>query len=136
MQRQIFVNLPVRDLERTKGFFAGLGFTFNPQFTDEKAACLVIADNIYSMLLTEPYFRTFTKKAVADATRSTEVLIALTCDSRAQVDEMVAKAVAGGGKAAREAKDHGFMYEHAFEDPDGHIWEVFWMDPDAAPPKE
>jgi predicted lactoylglutathione lyase len=136
MPRQIFINLPVKDLERSKAFFARLGFSFNPQFTDDKAACLVISDTIYSMLLTEPFFRTFTHKQIADTRTSTEVLLALTCDSRNEVDRMVAKAVDAGGKPAREPKDHGFMYERAFEDPDGHTWEVFWMDPNAAPPAQ
>ena len=129
MGRQIYVNLPVKDLERTKRFFAGLGFSFNPQFTDDKAACMVIADDIYAMLLVEPFFGTFTTKPVADATTSTEVLLALSCESRAVVDETVAKALASGGAAVREPTDHGFMYQHAFQDPDGHIWELLWMDP-------
>jgi predicted lactoylglutathione lyase len=129
MGRQIYVNLPKKDLERTKRFFAGLGFAFNPQFTDDKAACMVIADDIYAMLLVEPFFRTFTKKPVADATKSTEVLLALSCESRAAVDDTVAKALASGGAAVREPQDHGFMYQHAFQDPDGHIWELLWMEP-------
>jgi len=132
--RQIYVNLPVKDLERSKAFFAALGFSFNPQFTDANAACLVIGDNIYAMLLAEPFFRTFTSKQIVDTRTSIEVLVALSCDSRAEVDTMVEKAVAAGGKPARDAKDHGFMFERAFEDPDGHTWEVFWMDPNAAPP--
>ena len=128
MARQIFVNLPVRELERSKAFFGRLGFSFNPQFSDEKAACLVIEENsIYAMLLTEPYFKTFITKAVCDATKSTEVLVCLSCESKEEVDALVAKAAASGGKAAREPKDHGFMYEHAFEDPDGHIWELMHM---------
>jgi predicted lactoylglutathione lyase len=131
MPRQIFVNLPVKDLERSKAFFSALGYSFNPKFTDEKAACMIIGDNICTMLLTEPFFQTFISKRIADATQTTEVLIALNCDSRAEVDDMVAKAVKAGGKPAREPKDHGFMYEHAFEDLDGHIWELFWMDPNA-----
>ena len=128
MARQIFVNLPVRDLERSKAFFSRLGFGFNPQFTDEKAACLVIEENsIYAMLLSEPFFKTFIDKAICDAKKSTEVLIALSCSSKEEVDDLVAKASANGGRPAREAKDHGFMYEHAFEDPDGHIWELVYM---------
>jgi predicted lactoylglutathione lyase len=126
--RQIFVNLPVRDLERSKKFFASLGFGFDPQFTDEKAACMVVEkDAIHVMLLTEPFFKTFTPRAVADAKRSTEVLVCLSCDSQHEVDDLVAKASSAGGKPVREAKDHGFMYEHAFEDPDGHIWELVHM---------
>ena len=134
MQRQIYVNLPVRDLERSKRFFAHLGFAFEPKFTDEKAACMVVSDNIYVMLLTEPFFKTFTKKAVCDTTRSTEVLVCLSCGSRKEVDELVGKAAAHGGTTPREPKDHGFMYQHAFEDPDGHIWELMYMDPNAQPP--
>jgi predicted lactoylglutathione lyase len=126
--RQIFVNLPVSDLERSKKFFGSLGFGFDPQFTDENAACMVVEkDAINVMLLTEPFFKTFTPRAVADAKRSTEVLVCLSCDSRGEVDDLVAKASAAGGKPVREAKDHGFMYEHAFEDPDGHIWELVHM---------
>jgi predicted lactoylglutathione lyase len=126
MARQIFINLPVKDLDRTKKFFAGLGFSFNPQFTDEKAACMVIEENsIYAMLLTESFFKTFLgDRSIADARKTTEVLNCFSCSSREEVDALVAKAKAGGGKAYREAVDHGFMYQHAFEDPDGHIWEV------------
>jgi hypothetical protein len=124
----MYVNLPVRDLERTREFFSELGFGFEPKFSDEKAACMVIAEgSSYVMLLDERFFRTFTSKPVCDATRSTEVLVCLSCESDAQVDELVAKAWANGGKAAREAKDHGFMYQHAFEDPDGHTWELVHM---------
>lgn len=132
MSRQIYVNLPVKNLERTKSFFASLGFTFNAQFTDDKAACMVVADDIYVMLLVESFFQTFTSKPIADAGKVTEVLVCLSCDSREQVDEMVAKAVAAGGKMPREPQDHGFMYAHAFEDLDGHIWELVYMDASAA----
>lgn len=131
MSRKIFVNLPVKDLEKSKAFFAGLGFTFNPRFTDHTAACLVISEHIYAMLLTHEKFATFTPHPIADATQSTQVLIALSCESRAEVDDLVRKAVAGGGRTFRPATDHGFMYEHAFQDPDGHVWELFWMDPSA-----
>ena len=134
MQRQIYVNLPVRDLDRSKRFFTHLGFGFEPKFTDEKAACMIVSDSIYVMLLTEPFFRTFTKKAVCDTTRSTEVLVCLSCGSRNEVDELVGKAAAQGGTMPREPKDHGFMYEHAFEDPDGHTWELMYMDPNAKAP--
>jgi predicted lactoylglutathione lyase len=127
MARQIYVNLPVRDLERSKGFFSRLGFGFEPKFSDENAACMIVEDNIHVMLLTEPFFKTFTRKALCDATKSTEVLVCLSCDSDAEVNQLVAKASASGGKAAREPKDHGFMYEHAFEDPDGHVWELVHM---------
>ena len=125
----IFVNLPVKDLGRTKTFFEALGYSFNPQFTDENAACLVISDNIYAMLLTEPFFGTFTQKQIVDAKTSTETLIALSCDSREEVDQLMAKAVAAGGKEPRAAQDPGFMYSRAFDDPDGHTWELVWMDP-------
>jgi uncharacterized protein len=131
MNKQIFVNLPVKNLDRTKAFFAGLGYSFNAQFTDEKAACMVVSDTIYVMLLVESFFQTFTKKQIADASKTTEVLICLSCDSRSQVDDMVAKAVAAGGKAPREPQDYGFMYSHAFEDLDGHIWELAYMEQSA-----
>lgn len=132
MARQIFVNLPVKDVARTRAFFTALGFSFNPQFSDDKALCMVIAGDIYAMLLSEPFFQGFTKKPVSDAAKSTEVLVALSCESVAEVDEMVARALAAGGRAPVERKDHGFMVQHGFEDPDGHQWEVFWMDPKAA----
>jgi len=131
MARQIYVNLPVRDLKRTQEFFTHLGFGFEPKFTDEKAACMIAGENIFVMLLAEPFFKTFTDKAVCDATRSTEVLVCLSCDSRAQVDDLVAKARASGGKIPRAPQDHGFMYGHAFEDLDGHIWELMYMQPQA-----
>ncbi len=133
MNKQIFVNLPVKNLERTKAFFSSLGFGFNPQFTNEQAACMVISDSIYVMLLVENFFQTFTKKAIADATQTTEVLVCLSCDSRGEVDDLVSRAVAAGGRVPREPQDHGFMYGHAFEDLDGHIWELVYMDASAAP---
>jgi uncharacterized protein len=126
--RQIFVNLPVKDLERSKKFFASLGFGIDPQFTDDKAACVVVEEgSIHVMLLTEPFFKTFTPRTIADAKRSTEVLVALSCSSDQEVKDLVAKATKAGGKAVREAQDHGFMYQHGFEDPDGHIWELVHM---------
>ena len=131
MHKRIFVNLPVADLPRSKDFFGKLGFTFNPQFTNDQAACMIVGENIYAMLLVRDFFRTFIDKEISDATRSTEVLVALTCESREEVDEVIAKAVAAGGKATRPAQDHGFMYSRSFDDPDGHIWEIFYMDPDA-----
>lgn len=131
MAQMIFVNLPVRDLNRSKDFFAHLGYTFNPQFTDETAACMVISEHIYAMLLTHAKFQGFTPLAISDATKSTEVLICLSCESRARVDDLVARAVAAGGAAHMEPKDYGMMYGHGFTDPDGHIWEVMWMDPAA-----
>jgi uncharacterized protein len=133
MPRQIYVNLAVRDLERSKRFFSSLGFGFEPKFTDRNAACMVVSDNIFVMFLSEPFFGTFTSKALCDATKSTEVLVCLTCGSRPEVDDLVAKAVAAGGKTPRASQDHGFMYGHAFEDPDGHIWELVYMEPGAQP---
>lgn len=131
MSTKIFVNLPVKDLARSMEFFKKVGYEFNAQFTDETAACMVISDDIYAMLLTEAKFKTFTPKQICDAKKSTEVLIALSCENREKVDELVAKALAAGGSSYKEPKDHGFMYEHGFEDPDGHIWELFYMDPSA-----
>jgi predicted lactoylglutathione lyase len=129
MSKQIYVNLPVRNLDRSKAFFSSLGFGFNPQFTNDAAACMVVGDNIFVMLLVERFFKTFIKKDICDATKSTEVLICLSCDSRAEVDELVTKAKAAGGTTPREPQDHGVMYGHAFEDLDGHIWELMYMAP-------
>lgn len=131
MPQMIFVNLPVKDLETTKGFFGKLGFSFNPQFSDETTACLVISDTIFAMLITEPRFKDFTKKEIADASKSTEVLLALSAESREKVDELVDAALAAGGSPANEVQDLGFMYGRSFQDPDHHIWEVVWMDPSA-----
>jgi uncharacterized protein len=125
---KIFVNLPVKDLERSRAFFASLGFSFNEQFSDEKAACLVIGENLHAMLLTEPFFSTFTQKPVSDATKQTEVLIAIDVESREEVDNVVRKAVEAGGKTYMDPQDHGWMYQHSFEDPDGHQWELVYMD--------
>ena len=131
MATQIFVNLPVKDLKKSIEFFTKLGFSFNPQFTDETATCMIIADDIYAMLLTEEKFKTFTPKPICDATKSTEVLVALSSESRKNVDEMVRKAVTAGGSTYNKPQDHGFMYGHGFQDLDGHIWEVFFMEPSA-----
>jgi predicted lactoylglutathione lyase len=133
MIRQIFVNLPVKDLQRSMAFFKALGLSFNARFTNEQGACLEIAENIHAMLLVEPFFQGFTKLPVADARKSTEVLIALSCDSRAEVDALIAQAVAAGGTTPNAPVDHGFMVQHGFADLDGHQWEVFWMDESAAP---
>lgn len=127
--RKIFVNLPVRDLQKTMAFFSALGFSFNPQFTDEKAACMIISSEAYAMLLTEPFFKTFTTREVCDTSRATEALIALSCDSREEVDRLVKTALDNGGAPAMPSQDHGFMYGHSFYDIDGHHWEVLWMDP-------
>jgi uncharacterized protein len=132
MARQIFVNLPVKDLDRSVAFFTRLGFSFNPNFTDETATCMIVSGDIFVMLLTEAKFKTFTPKAIADATRSTEVLVCLSCESRAEVDDTVQKAVAAGGTTYSEPQDHGFMYAHGFQDLDGHIWELIAMQPGAA----
>jgi hypothetical protein len=129
MSTKIFVNLPVTDLTRTKDFFASLGFSFNAQFTDEKAACMVIGEDIFVMLLVKEFFQTFTQKEVANAHNSTEAIIALSADSRQKVDEMIHKAVAAGGSTPNGKQDHGFMYSWGFQDLDGHLWEVIWMDP-------
>jgi uncharacterized protein len=134
MSRQIFVNLPIKNMERSKAFFGALGFSFNPQFTNEQGACMVVSDSIYVMLLVEPFFQTFTRNQIADASKTTEVLICLSCESRAEVDELVRKAVAAGGSTPNAPQDHGFMYGHGFQDLDGHIWELAYMDPSAAPP--
>ena len=125
----IFVNFPSKDLPRTKEFWGKLGYSFNPQFTDDNAGCLVISDTIYAMLLTEPFFKTFTTQELCDTSKSTEGLFALSCESRAEVDDLVKKAIAAGGRHAMDAQDHGFMYGWSFYDLDGHHWEVLWMDP-------
>jgi hypothetical protein len=129
MARQIFVNLPVRDLERSRTFFASLGFAFDSQFSDEKSACMIVGENMFVMLLSEPFFRTFTVKPVSDASKATEVLICLSCESRAEVNELVSKALVAGGRAPLDPQDHGFMYGHGFEDLDGHVWELIYMKP-------
>ena len=128
MNRKIFVNLPVTDLARSKQFFAKLGFGFDPRFTNEDAACMIVTDDIFVMLLTEKYFKTFTKKVIADAHRSTEVLVCLSEASREAVDAHLAKALEAGASEAREPQDLGFMYGRSFCDLDGHIWESVWVD--------
>lgn len=136
MPRQIFVNLPIKDMARSRTFFESLGFAFNPQFTNEQGACMVVSENhSYVMLLVEPFFQTFTRKPVADATRATEVLVCLSCGSRAEVDALVRKALAAGGTVPNPPQDHGFMYGHGFTDLDGHVWELMYMDVSAAPPQ-
>lgn len=136
MGTKIFVNLPVESLERAVGFFTKLGYSFNPQFTDANATCMVISEDIYAMLLVKPYFKSFIKKEVSDATKATEVIIALTADSRAAVDTLMEKALAAGAKESKEKMDQGFMYQRSFEDLDGHQWESFWMDPAAVAPQQ
>lgn len=131
MGRQIYVNLAVKDIAKTKAFFAALGFQFEPKFSNDDAICMIVADDIYVMLLVEKFFQTFISKEICDAKKSTEVLVCLSCVSRAEVDQQVAKAVAAGGRILREPQDYGFMYSHSFEDLDGHIWELVYMNPDA-----
>lgn len=128
MATKIFVNLPVKDLQVSMEFFKKLGFGFNEQFTNENAACMVVSEDIFVMLLLEDFFQTFTKKEVADAKSVTEVLTALSVETREAVDELLAVALQAGAAEAREVQDLGFMYSRSFEDPDGHIWEIFFMD--------
>lgn len=129
MATQVFMNLCVSDLPRSMAFFKALGFSFNSQFTNEEAACLQISDTIFAMLITPARFKDFTKKEIVDAKKSTEVLLALSSDSKEKVNELADKALAAGGTPARDPEDHGFMFARAIEDLDGHIWEFFWMDP-------
>lgn len=131
MITKIFVNLPVQNLDRSIEFFTKLGFTFNAQFTDETATCMIVTDDIFVMLLTHDKFKTFTPKSICDATKSTEVLVCFSVESRKEVDEMVQKAIAAGGTTYNEPQDHGFMYAHGFQDLDGHIWEIVFMEPSA-----
>ncbi|MGH9254812.1 MAG: VOC family protein [Vicinamibacterales bacterium] len=131
MATKIFVNLPVKDLKKSIAFFTQLGYKFNPQFTDDTATCMIVSEDIFVMLLTHAKFKTFTPNAISDATKSTEVLLAVSVESRDQVDEIVRNAVAAGGTTFNKPEDHGFMYYHAYQDLDGHIWEVIWMDPNA-----
>jgi len=131
MGTKIFVNLPVKDLKRSVEFFTKLGYKFNPQFTDETAACMIISEDIYVMLLTQAKFKEFTPKKICDAMKSTEVLVCLSCESRDKVNDMVSKAVAAGGTTYAQSKDYGFMYQHGFQDPDGHLWELIYMEPSA-----
>jgi len=126
--QMIFVNLPVRDLDASKAFFAALGYSFNPQFTDENAACMVISESIFVMLLVEPFFQTFTPQPLCDARRQTEVITCLSADSRKAVDSLVDKALAAGGTEPMPARDYGFMYQRGFQDLDGHLWEIAHMD--------
>jgi predicted lactoylglutathione lyase len=132
MHKQIFVNLPVKDLAKSMAFFKSLGYGFDMQFTNDQAACMVLGENLYTMLLSESMFQGFTPKPVSDATRQTEVLVCVSCDSRAQVDDLVAKARAAGATTPKEPQDHGFMYYHGFHDLDGHGWELMYMAPQEA----
>jgi uncharacterized protein len=136
MARKLFVNLPVNDLNQSVRFFTRLGFSFNPQFTDDTATCMIVSDDIFVMLLTRTKFQSFAPNPACDARASTEVLLALSCDSRAQVDEMVSTAINAGGNTYNTPQDHGFMYQHGFQDLDGHVWEIFWMDPATIPTQQ
>ena len=130
-QQMIFVNLPVSDVDTSKKFFTELGYTINPQFSTDDCACVVISDTIIAMMLSKQRYADFTKKQIADATKTSEVLLCLSAESRAKVDELVDGAIAAGGSATGETQDQGFMYGRAFDDLDGHTWEVMWMDPAA-----
>ena len=127
MCSQVFINLPVADLPRSLAFFKALGFSHNPQFTDDTAACIVISEHIHIMVLTHPKFLEFTSKTLCNTSKSIEVINCLNCDSRAEVEDLVAKAAAAGGTIYAEPKDYGFMYQHSFADPDGHCWELVHM---------
>lgn len=131
--RKLFVNLAVRDLQRSVDFFTALGFTFNPHFTDASATCMIVSDEAFVMLLVEPRFKDFTTKQLCDTRTHVEGLFCLSASSRAEVDALVHKALAAGGAGAMPPQDHGFMYGWSFLDPDGHHWEVMWMDPSAIP---
>lgn len=129
MPTMIFVNLPVEDLERPKAFYTALGYSLNPQFTDENAACVVISDTIFAMLLVKPFFSNFTTKPIADTATSVAAINSLSADSRAAVDELADRALAAGGTQTNEPQEMGFMYSRSFQDPDGNMWETLWMDP-------
>lgn len=133
MASKIFLNLAVKDLKKSIDFFTTLGFSFNPQFTDEQATCMIIGENIFAMLVTEQRFKDFTKKEICNAHKNTEVLIAIDVESREKVDEMVKTAVDAGGSIYMEPQDHGWMYGHSFADLDGHQWEIMYMDENAIP---
>ncbi|MGH6625953.1 MAG: VOC family protein [Burkholderiaceae bacterium] len=132
MATQIFVNLPVKDLKRSVAFFTALGYKFDPRFTDEKATCVIVGENIFVMLLLEGFFKTFTPHELCDAHKSTEVIMCLSADSRARVDEVVGKAVAAGASTPNASRDYGFMYQHGYQDLDGHLWELIYIEPGPA----
>ena len=134
MATKIFVNLPVKDLNKSIEFFTKLGFKFNPQFTDENATCMIVGEDIFVMLLVNKYFKTFTKKEICDATKNTEVILALSADSKEEVDDLVNKALKAGGTAFNGIQDQGFMYNGSFQDLDGHLWETIYMDPSTVNP--
>jgi predicted lactoylglutathione lyase len=128
MATKIFVNLPIRDLNKSVEFFTKLGFTFNPQFTDETATCMIVSEDIFVMLLTREKFKDFIPHEVCDATKSSEVIICLSCENRAKVDEITGKAIAAGAASPMGSKDYGFMYQNSFQDLDGHLWELVYME--------
>ena len=128
MITKLFVNLPVKDLNKTVKFFTKLGFTSNPEFTDENATCMIVGNDNFVMLLVEKFFKTFTKKEISDVSKNTEVIVALSTQSREEVDQMMEKVIGAGGKESRDPQDHGWMYGRSFEDIDGHLWEIFYMD--------
>jgi uncharacterized protein len=135
MATKIFVNIPVKDLDKSKRFFTSLGYSFNPQFTDDKAACMVISEDIFFMLLVEPFFKSFTNQEIADTSKVNEAIMCLSVDSKAAVDALVDKAIKAGAKEPKPAEDQGFMYSRGFSDPDGHLWEIVYMDPSAVEPQ-
>jgi len=128
---KIFINLPVKDLNNTIDFFTKLGFKFNPQFTDENATCMIVGEDIFVMLLVEKFFKTFTKKEICNTSKDTEVIVALSVESREKVDQMINKALESGGKESREPQDHGWMYGRSFEDINKHLWEIIYIDESA-----
>lgn len=131
MITNIFVNLPVKDLNKTVEFFTKLGFAFNPQFTDENATCMIVGENMFVMLLVEKYFKTFTKKEITDTTKNTEAIVALSAQSKEEVDQVIKKVIDAGGSEPRDPQDYGWMYGRSFEDINGHLWEIFYMDESA-----
>ena len=131
MATKIFVNLPAKDLNKTIDFFTKLGFTFNPQFTDENATCMIVGEDIFVMLLVEKFFKTFTRKEICNTTKDTEVIVALSTESREKVDQIINKVIEAGGKESREPQDYGWMYGRGSQDIDGHLWEIIYMDQSA-----
>lgn len=129
--RKIFVNLAAEDLDRAVDFFSALGFSFDPRFTDDQATCMIVSDEAFVMLLVRDRFKDFTKKEIVDSTRQTEAIVAVSAESREDVDRLADAALAAGGTYANDPMEYGFMYGRSFHDPDGHLWEVFWMDPSA-----
>ena len=136
MEPKIFINLPVKDLPKSIEFFTALGYSFNQQFTDETATCMIISDHIFVMLLTEKRFADFTNREIADAKKSTEVILCLSAESREKVDELVSKAIAAGGSAPMPKQEYPFMYGHGFEDLDGHLWELAWINENYVPDEQ